>query len=405
MTVASKPGTGPTGPTEGQPVTVMLVLDSVVGGGAEQSTVSLLPHLIDRGIRPVMVTLHDRPGLQDDVLAAGVDLHHVAGGGGRTGWVARLAHTIDALDPDLVHTSLFEADVCGRTAARLRRVPVVTTLATERYGPTHLAQPELSRPKVRAAQALDAVTARLTRRLHAVSDHVADTMATHLRYPRHRIDVVHRGRPMQPAGAALRSVRATGQARRSLGLGPEPLLLAVARHQQPKGIDRMIEAMPAVLGRYPTATLLVAGRPGAQTPQLSAAVERLGLDRSIRFLGHRDDVDELLVAADLFVLPSRREGLPGSLLEAMAVGTPAVVSDIPQVTEVVRPDQAWIVDAASPAQLAAAAIEALASPKVADERAGRARRRFLEAFTIDRSADGMAAFYRRSLQGARAARR
>ena len=121
-----------TGRPEGRPehqrdqLVVLQVVDSLAGGGAERSTVSLLPHLMDRGITPVLATLHDRPGLQEAVAAAGVRLVDVSGDDGRLGWVRRLEHTIAEIQPDLVHTCLYESDIAGRIAARRQRVPVLT---------------------------------------------------------------------------------------------------------------------------------------------------------------------------------------------------------------------------------------------------------------------------------------
>ena len=377
---------------------ILLVLDSLVAGGAERSTVDVLPLLRERGFDPELATLHDRPGLQPEVRKAGVSLFELSPHRGRLGWFAQLRQLIGERAPDLVHTSLFEADVCGRSAAAARRVPVVSTLATERYGQAHLSAPHLNRLKVRAGQVLDIGTARLARRLHAVSEHVADSMATHLRYPRDRIDVVPRGRPVSMATEGLDD---RGVTRAELGLGSSPVVLAVARHEQAKGLDRALRAWPAVTSNLPDAKLLIAGRDGGHTEELHGLVDGLGLGASVRFLGHRSDVGQLLAASDAFVLPSRREGLPGSLLEAMAAGTPAVAASIPQVQEVVTECEARLVDAGDAGALAAAIVETLTKQDSARRRAAKAQRRFLDEFTLDRAADGIADFYRRSIEAPR----
>lgn len=374
--------------------TVLLVLDSLVPAGAESSTVALLPHLIDRGFCFELAVLHDRPGLHDEVRALGVPIHDLSGDGGRLGWIKRSRTLLGERRPDLVHTSLFEADVCGRISAFSRHIPVVSTLATESYGTDQLEAPHIDRKRLRAGQLLDAVTARATRRLHAISEHVAESVARQLRYPRSRIDVVYRGRPDRAAGAA--PDRAS--ARAALDLGADcKVVLITARQDYVKGIDRVIEAMPAVVGAMPGAMLLVAGREGQHTPDLRRRVEQLGLDKVVRFLGHRSDVRELLALSDAFVLPSRREGLSSSLLEAIAEETPAVVHDLPVVREVVSSSEALIVDAGQPSQLATGIIKTLTRIEDSAERAERARKRFLATFTMDHAADGMVEFYRRAL--------
>jgi glycosyltransferase involved in cell wall biosynthesis len=381
---------------------VLVVLDSLVPGGAERSTVATLSPLIERGFDIEMAVLHDRPGLHGEVRSAGVAIHDLSGPSGRLGWTWRLRSLLRQRRPDLVHTSLFEADICGRSAARSLGVPVVSTLTTEHYGAAHLDTAAPRQAKIRASQLVDGATARFAWRLHAVSSHVADTMARHLRYPRHRIDVVYRGRPDGMAGLDRQHVRT--RTREVLGVSGQPVVLSVARHERAKGLDRLIDAFPHVLQHAPDAVLLVAGRDGEQTPALRQATGRLGLDGAVRFLGHRDDITELHAASDVFVLPSRREGLPGSLLEAMAAGTPAVVNDLPQVGEVVSAETAIVVDVADPAALGGAVAAVLADPGRAAARAAAARRRFLACFTLDRSADGMAEFYRRVLDRDRPAR-
>jgi glycosyltransferase involved in cell wall biosynthesis len=295
-----------------------------------------------------------------------------------------------------VHTTLFEADVAGRLAATLNGVPVTTSLVSETYGKSHLAQPGLSRSRVRAAQALDSATARLARRMHAVSTTVAETMAKNLRYPRERIDVVPRGRDASRLGQ--RTPRRREDARRRLGVRePAMLVLAAARHEHPKGLDLLIDAFPQVRERVPEARLVIAGREGADSSRLRAAVEELGLGRDVELLGERDDVADLLCAADVFVLPSRREGFPGVLVEALALRAPIVATDLPQVREVVG-DCAVLVSSESANDLAAGLVRALAAPNDAAARASAGRARFERHFTIERVAGEMLELYCRVLR-------
>ena len=375
---------------------VLYVIDSLVPAGAERSLEALAPRYAARGVRLDVAYLHERAGLHQQLEAAGARLFTLAGHGGRVGWVRRAASLTARLRPDLVHTTLFEADVTGRVAARLARVPVVSSLVNEVYGAAHVGDPELRRWKVRGAQLLDAATARLASRLHAVSGHVADTMARQIRFPRERIDVVPRGR--DPARLGRRTPARRAAARTRLGVGDRaPLLLAVARQEHQKGLDVLLDAVALVRHEVPEARLVVAGRAGSQTPLLRDRVSRLRLGDAVSFLGSRDDVADLLCAADVFVLPSRREGLPGSVLEAMALEAPIVASDLAEVREVVDGDCARLVAPGSPEALAAAIAGVMSDPAPAGARARRAAARFYERFTIDRVADQMLTFYARAL--------
>jgi len=184
----------------------------------------------------------------------------------------------------------------------------------------------------------------------------------------------------------------------SLGIGARiPVVLTVARHDHLKGVDVLIESLPAVTARHPEVRVLVAGREGAQTEALAARARELGLRDVITFLGVRGDVAELMCAADVFVLPSRREGLPGSLLEAMALEVPIVATDIPQLREVVDERCALLVPPERPERLSFAIVTVLDDRDAAQRRTRVARLVFDRRFTIDRIADEMLAFYERSI--------
>jgi glycosyltransferase involved in cell wall biosynthesis len=375
---------------------LLYVIDSLVPAGTERSLLALAPHYLERGIDLHVAYLHDRPGLQTELERAGVLVTCVDGRGGRAGWLARLTALVGRTRPDLVHTSLFEADVSGRISAWVRRVPIVSTLANESYGPSHVGDPELRRWKVRGAQVVDAATARLAVRIHAVAEFVADVMAPRLHYPRARIDVVPRGRDPDTLGrrdAARRSAM-----RSALGLPDDAsVVLAVARHEHKKGLDVLIEAMPRVRENVSTVRLLVAGNEGVQTEALARAVDQYRLEPIVTFLGTRHDVPDLLCAADAFVLASRREGSPGALIEAMALELPVVVSDIPQTREVVSEDAALFVPVGAVDDLADAVTLTLQDRSGSAGRAARARDIFESRFTINAVTDQMTAFYNRAL--------
>jgi glycosyltransferase involved in cell wall biosynthesis len=378
-------------------VRILYLIDSLGPGGAERSLAAMAPGYVGRGVELEVAYLVDRPGLHAELAAAGVGLFGLDGPGGRAGWAWRAERLIAARRPDLVHTTLFEADVAGRIGASLARVPVVSSLVNIAYGADHATAPGVRRWKVHGAQLVDAATAKGVVRFHANTRHVAEVMAPRLAIPRDRLEVIPRGRDPERLGRRDPDRRARVRA----GLGVDDgasLLLAVARHEHQKGLDTLLAAMPAVLERVPGARLVVAGRDGNQTPLLRATVARLGLERAVAFLGPRDDVPDLLAAADTVVIPSRWEGLSNVLIEAMALEAPVVASDLPTLHDAVADgDTAWLVPPGDAARLAAAIAGTLGDPAAARLRAGRARARFLEHFTVDRVVDQMLGFYDRAL--------
>lgn len=111
------------------------------------------------------------------------------------------------------------------------------------------------------------------------------------------------------------------------GNGP-PVVTFVGRLAFEKGIDRLLEAWPLVLDQCPGARLKLIGA-GVESDALQGMAVRMGIADSVEFAGARADVEAILRQSDVFVLPSREEGLSIALLEAMALGMPVVVSDIP----------------------------------------------------------------------------
>jgi glycosyltransferase involved in cell wall biosynthesis len=105
-----------------------------------------------------------------------------------------------------------------------------------------------------------------------------------------------------------------------------PNLVVAGRLRKEKGVDLLLDAMQTVIQKIPSAHLTILGE-GQDEAQLKEQAHRLGLDEKVDFLGFSQNPWLYIVNADLFVLPSRAEGLPNSLLEALALGTPAVASD------------------------------------------------------------------------------
>jgi glycosyltransferase involved in cell wall biosynthesis len=378
-------------------VRIVYVIDSLANGGAETSLAALAPRLIDSGVALEVASLKEAQPLRRALEQAGARVTTIGEGGGRLGWIRRVHGLLIARRPDLVHTTLFEADIAGRAAATLAGIPVVSSIVNEAYGLEQVSDPRLSASRVRLARFADGLTARNVRRFHAITGHLADVMSSRLKIPRARIDVVPRGRDPDALGTRTPDRRARVLA--DLGIRADaPLLVAAARHEYQKGLDLLLKAFALVVRERPNAFLVIAGRDGNQTPELRSIANDPSLLPNVRFLGVRADVPDLLCAADIFILPSRWEGLGSVLLEAMALEAPIVASDLPTTREILTDGvSARLVDPSHAGPFARAMLDVLADPYEAKDRAKAARRRFMDRYTIDHVSREMLSFYQRSL--------
>jgi glycosyltransferase involved in cell wall biosynthesis len=110
--------------------------------------------------------------------------------------------------------------------------------------------------------------------------------------------------------------------------GPGPHLVGVGRFTREKGFDILLDALPEVVRRFPTADLVILGE-GPLGEQLRNQARQLGLLNHVRLPGFDPNPWRYFRHADLFILPSRYEGLPNVLLEALAVGVSVVATDCP----------------------------------------------------------------------------
>jgi glycosyltransferase involved in cell wall biosynthesis len=194
-----------------------------------------------------------------------------------------------------------------------------------------------------------------------------------------RNTVIPNGIPPMIIGSADRS-----EVRREIGVeNGEPVLLSVGRLVYQKGHEYLVHAMPRVLGRYPHAKAVICGE-GALRPDLERQIGELGLESRVRLVGNRNDVGKFLASADVFVLPSRWEGLPVALLEAMGAGLPVVATRVEGVEEVVEDErQGLLIPPEDAEALAAALLQLIGDPQLRKQMGEAGRTRIQSFYTLD----------------------
>jgi glycosyltransferase involved in cell wall biosynthesis len=215
-----------------------------------------------------------------------------------------------------------------------------------------------------------------------VSRSLQKTLVKEFGFPVRRTRTIHNGVslskffPFEAEGVKIRE---------KLGVRPDEfLLVCTARLSEQKGIDLLLEAMAQVLREGIRCKCLIIGD-GPLKEKLMEQSIHLGLSSSVSFEGFQEDVRPYLHASSAFILTSHREGLPLSILEAMACGLPSIVTDVGGNTEAITNEKHGLVVPPGSVEAIASAISYLAThPNECAEMSKNARARACEEFDIEK---------------------
>lgn len=298
----------------------------------------------------------------------------------------RLVRLLRRLRPDVVQTWMYHADLLGGLAARLAGCRNViwgirtTDIAKGGSRATALVRRLCARLSCRIPHTI-VCAAEAARRLHAALGYCQDRMV-----------VIPNGFDLVRLQAGAAEVAALRQA---CGLGPELLVVGtLGRFNAVKDQQNFVRAAGLLARQHAAVRFLMVGRGcDAANQALAAWIAATGFPERFVLLGERRDVPVCLAAMDVFALPSRTEGFPNVLAEAMAMGRPCVSTDVGDAAmvlgecgEVVPPEDA---------QALARALERLLALAPAQRAAlGEAgRQRVAQEFSMTRCAERFAAVY------------
>jgi glycosyltransferase involved in cell wall biosynthesis len=347
------------------------VIDTMDVGGAEAVVATLCRSQRAAGHRSSVQCLHHRGALGDQLMAEGFDVK-VHGPASSLTIARRLWATFRLLQPDVVHCHNKSATVHAAVAARLSRAKV---LVTTRHG--------MAAPPYRLRKELKFwLTAMLfCDRVVAVCDTARRNM-------------------MQGAGRAASGVVTirNGAALPRFELSAVPskggfVLVSVGRLVAAKNYALLLRSVARARAVVPDVVLRLVGD-GPELAALRQLARELCIDDVVQFHGERTDVGTLLRGADVFVLSSTSEGLPISILEAMSVGLPSIVTAVGGMPELIALCDAGVVVPAEDDKALASAVVTLAGRRHELSSMGaRAAKCYGLHFTPQRMADDYQALY------------
>ncbi len=336
---------------------ILHIVDLLQVGGAQKLIAYFAQAAIRQGVQVSVVSLSDIRGkiAAEDLAALGVPVtaftaQHLAD----PQRIAALVRYLRSQPFDLVQTHLSYANILGGLAGRIAGIPVIATLHSSGNDQNPAGLNDFSSPRNRAETF---VLKHFATRVMAVGESVAQ--AHQARIPGKPIAVIVNAVPQpEPLPAADRQAR---RQQISVAAG-QTLLISVGRFAPVKELPELIAAFKIVKERHADTRLLLIGD-GSERVRVEALIASLNLDQDVVLLGRRNDVAAWLQSSDLYVSASSLEGLPISILEAMAVGLPVAATQVGDVPRIVLPGMGSLVPAHQPERLAEAICALLDDPQ------------------------------------------
>lgn len=339
---------------------ILFLLPSLTGGGAERVFTTLLRHLDRTRFEPHLALLQATGAYMEDI-PKDIPIHNLKVSRVRYA-LLKIVRLIWNLRPQTILATMGHLNI-ALISAKPFFPPDTRLLVREAVIPSALFREE--NKNIRLWGWLYRHVYKRADKIVCLSDSMVADLVENFEIPREKLVRIY-----NPVDTG--KVRELAQTGDDPFNGNGPHLVAAGRICRQKGFDVLIHAMPAVLQRFPHAQLMILGE-GPLEAELKEQAQNLGLQEKVIFLGFQANPWLYLKHADAFILPSRYEGLPNVLLEALALGTRVVVSDCPGGIREIRDSvgSMAVVPPEDPSALAEAIITVCSNPAHVVESLGR----------------------------------
>lgn len=367
-------------------IKIAFVIDDLGLGGAQRQLLELVKRLDRRRFQPVVFALSEKKiHLKEAVEKSGAEVILIDQKGKVSVPVLfKLWKMFRRLSPTIVHTYLFTADFYGRLAARMAGVPILISSVRS-------TEPDKKGHYILVDRCLgkwcDAVVAN--------ASCISELLTVREKISKSKIHTIHNGVDLARFPYPMQN----GHLRKTLGFPEASLILGTIGRLGPEKDHRTLLYAIAELYKMNVRPYLVLIGDGPLYEPLVHLSEKLGIASYLRWLGPRSDIPELLAGIDLFVLPSRYEGCPNVVLEAMAAGKCIVATRVGGTPEVIENGETGVLVRPGEVQ---EFVDAISFFKRHPERISvmgeKARRAISEQFTVERMVQKTEALYDRLLK-------
>ncbi|MGH7766079.1 MAG: glycosyltransferase, partial [Candidatus Binatia bacterium] len=293
---------------------VLQLIETSGPGGAETVLINLVRRLSQGPYDPI-VCLRKSGWLSQQLEKARFETIIVSQNGYiNSTWFRELRKVIRGEQISVIHAHEFAMNAYGTMLSIFTGVPVITTVHGKSYYHEKLRRRFAYRLIARWSQMV------------AVSEDIRNFLITQVGIKEDRVTTIRNGIDVEAYAGRFGEGRVQEKERKEFVIGSVGSLYPV------KGHTYLLKALAIVVKTRPDVVCKIAGQ-GQLLPQLQAEAAELGIDRRVIFLGLRDDIPKFLESIDVFVLPSLSEGLPLSVLEAMAAGKPVIATNVGGISE------------------------------------------------------------------------
>lgn len=348
-------------------------------GGLEQMVARLAKALNRSGIINEVVCLEEKGDLASDLEKNGIPVFSMDKKPGRDfGLIFKLAKLAKERKADIIHTHNMGALVYGSLAGIVSRIPTINT----RHG--------------RTGERTSRFIWNANRFVVPVSVDTKNFLLKNNRIDATKLKVVYNGVDVKQFDNHLPEEKRS-EFKKKLGIAANSfVLMTVGRLSKEKDQETLLKAFRKLIKKNFNGDLILVGD-GPLRQKLEEKAKELEVSQRVKFLGFRDDVHDILKIADVFVLPSFREGLSLAILEAMACGKPVVATKVGGTPEVVvEGETGYLVPCGYPERIEVAVMKLYINRKLAAEVGAKGRKRAEDVFGLDKMVAAYVELYRQA---------